>query len=123
MNLTINPRAPLPIYAQVMEQLRDLILGGSLGPGETLPSVRQMAETLEINSLTIQKAYKGLEADGLITIKKGVGASVCKDVVAPDQFSRNQLIQTEMVSLIRKARTLGISKDNFVKMIEIQWGD
>jgi GntR family transcriptional regulator len=121
VNLVINPQAPLPIYAQLMEQIRELIVSGHLKPGETLPSVRQLAETLEVNSLTIQKAYKGLEASGYIAIKKGVGAFVRDDVTIISEQSQKANFETDLKALLRKAQSLNISKDELLKLIDQQW--
>jgi GntR family transcriptional regulator len=76
----IDPHSPTPIYAQVVELFKNLILSGGISAGESLPSVRQLAGQLEVNSLTIQKAYKQLEAIELIVIKKGVGAFVNQEI-------------------------------------------
>lgn len=121
MNLLINPQAPLPIYAQIIEQIRDLIYGGQLKPGDTLPSVRQLAESLEINSLTIQKAYKGLEAAGLIAIKKGVGAFVRDDVQMTSAQDKAEILRDDLQSLVKKARALSFDKSELLTIIDELW--
>ena len=72
----INPTSGLPIYRQLMEQIRTLVAGGRLAPGDLVPSVRQLAEELEINMMTASKAYARLEADGLLERDRGVGMRV-----------------------------------------------
>ena len=62
----IDFRDPRPIYEQVYDALRDLIVTGVLAPGEKLPSVRELAGTLAINPNTIQRAYRELESDGYL---------------------------------------------------------
>ncbi|MFW7381025.1 MAG: GntR family transcriptional regulator [Oligoflexus sp.] len=121
MNLVINPQAPLPIYAQIIEQIRDLIFGGQLKPGDTLPSVRQLAESLEINSLTIQKAYKGLEASGLIAIKKGVGAFVREDVQTSLDSDKLKLIRDDLRPLVKKAKALNVKQSEFNSIVDELW--
>lgn len=121
MNLVINPQAPLPIYAQIIEQIRDLIFGGQLKAGDTLPSVRQLAESLEINSLTIQKAYKGLEASGLIAIKKGVGAFVRDDVQMAMEMDKTEIMRDDLRPLIKKAKALNINQTDFKTIVDDLW--
>ena len=121
MHLNINPQAPLPIYAQIVEQIKNLVLGGAIGEGESLPSVRQLADSLEVNSLTIQKAYKLLESDGIIDIQKGVGAKVSEGLKTLRKPEREQLVATDVHGLVKKAKSLDLLKAGLVKMIESEW--
>jgi len=72
----IHPSSGVPIYRQLMDQLRSLIASGRLAPGDLVPSVRQMAEELEINLMTVSKAYAKLEADGVLERDRGIGMRV-----------------------------------------------
>lgn len=72
--LSINYKDPRPIYEQVRDALRQLILSGAIAPGEKLPSVRELAASLAINPNTIQRSYRELEALGLINTVPGKGA-------------------------------------------------
>jgi GntR family transcriptional regulator len=72
----IHPSSGVPIYRQLMDQLRLLIASGRLAAGELIPSVRQMAEELQINLMTVSKAYAKLEADGILERDRGVGMRV-----------------------------------------------
>jgi GntR family transcriptional regulator len=56
MRLQVNPHSSTPLYAQIVDQMRNLILSGSIAAGSPLPSVREISEMIEVNSLTIQKA-------------------------------------------------------------------
>ena len=121
MHLKLDPQAALPIYAQLMAQLKDLIIGGTLVDGAALPSVRQLADQLEINSLTIQKAYKGLASDGFINIKKGVGAFVSHNPDATDQVDKRQIIIKELGAVIKRAKALSIEKKDLLALVELGW--
>ena len=121
MPLKLDPQAALPIYAQLMAQIKDLIIGGSLADGAPLPSVRQLAEQLEINSLTIQKAYKGLAADGFITIKKGVGAFVSHNPDSGNSVDKRQIIVKELGAVIKRAKALSIEKKDLMDLVELGW--
>ena len=72
--LTLNYRDSEPIYGQIKNGLKKLIVTGALAPGEKLPSVRSMAASLAINPNTIQRAYTELESDGFIHSIPGKGS-------------------------------------------------
>ena len=72
----ISPSSGVPIYRQLMDQVRSLVSSGRLKPGDRLPSVRQMAAELEVNMMTVSKAYTRLEADGVLERERGLGMRV-----------------------------------------------
>ena len=72
----IHPSSGVPIYRQLMDQLRGAIAQGRLPPGSLVPSVRQLAEQLEVNMMTVSKAYARLEAEGVLERDRGVGMRV-----------------------------------------------
>jgi len=121
LNLSVDPQASVPLYAQVVEQLSHMILGGTLRPGEALPSVRQLGQQLEINSLTIQKAFKLLETRGLIIIRRGVGAFVSDDLQVMPEAERLQLLQRQLEPAVRLARELRIARRQFDRMADTLW--
>src|SRR6185369_13654152 len=71
-----NPSSPAPIYLQLMEQVRHAVEIEALKPGDQLPGIRHLAETLVINPNTVAKAYRELEHEGIIEIRHGSGAFV-----------------------------------------------
>lgn len=76
LQFEIHPTSGVPIYRQLMDQLRSLIASGRLPEGELVPSVRQMAEDLQVNLMTVSKAYARLEAEGVLERDRGVGMRV-----------------------------------------------
>src|SRR6476469_9246215 len=76
MLLRPNPSSGVPIYLQLMEQVRHSIETGALRPGEQLPGIRPLAEELVINPNTVAKAYRELEHEGVIELRHGAGAFV-----------------------------------------------
>ena len=76
--ISINYRSGLPIYEQVRDGFRQLILTGVLPAESRMPSVREMASSLAINPNTIQRAYRELEAEGYISSAPGRGSYVCQ---------------------------------------------
>lgn len=73
MKIPLDRQAPKPIYLQIRDRLSRLINSGTLPPGERLPSIRTLAESLQVNKLTVIEAYSVLEADGLIHARQGSG--------------------------------------------------
>ena len=76
LEFAVQPTSGVPIYRQLMDQVRSLVSSGRLKPGDRLPSVRQMAAELEVNMMTVSKAYARLEADGVLERERGLGMRV-----------------------------------------------
>jgi GntR family transcriptional regulator len=74
--LPVDPASGLPVYRQIMDQVRRMVVSGRLPPGERLPSIRELAATLQINPLTVGKAYGELERDGVLEMRRGLGMYV-----------------------------------------------
>src|SRR5262245_22168863 len=74
-----NPSSGVPIYLQLMEQVKHAIETGALRPGEQLPATRRVAEELVVNPNTVSKAYRELEQEGVIEMRKGLGAFVVEN--------------------------------------------
>jgi GntR family transcriptional regulator len=72
----IFPSSGVPIYRQLMDQLRSQMAGGAVRPGQMLPSVRTVAEQLQVNPMTVSKAYSLLEREGLVELVRGQGMRV-----------------------------------------------
>jgi GntR family transcriptional regulator len=81
MALNLNPASGVPLYLQLMEQIKHAIETGVMRTGEQLPSVRQMAEDLVINPNTVAKAYRELEHEGVIELRHGAGAFIRESIV------------------------------------------
>ena len=89
--ISINFRDPRPIYEQIKDGMRRLIVSGVLPAGSKISSVREMASGLAINPSTIQRAYRELEAEGYICSVPGKGSFVCSSDEA-DTLRRNELL-------------------------------
>jgi GntR family transcriptional regulator len=72
----VLPNTGLPIYRQLLDQVRHHVASGRVQPGDFLPSVRQVALELEVNHMTVSKAYSILERDGLVELVRGQGMRV-----------------------------------------------
>ncbi|MGP1432366.1 MAG: GntR family transcriptional regulator [Treponema sp.] len=107
----------IPIYIQIIEKIKNDILNGTLVPGEKLPSMQEMAVTMEVNQNTILRAYKDCESLGIIETKRGIGS-----FVIGDQELINRL-RTEKVTLIidafiRDLEDLGYSRAEMIDLIK-----
>lgn len=98
-----------PIYEQIVERFRMLILNGVLEPDEKLPSVRSLAVELSINPNTIQRAYGELERSGFVYSVKGKGNFVCADGAAREHEKEKML--SELKEKLRLYKEIGITKE------------
>jgi len=123
MNLTISPTSPVPIYRQLVDQIRLLVLGGQLVPGRQMPGSRELAETLQINLHTVGKAYQELVRSGLLEMRRGAGAFVAAAV--PDQFerARSEALEPGLKRLCHEARLLGLPLEELQQALRDRWND
>lgn len=96
--LNLNYRDSRPIYEQLRDGYRELLISGGIMPGEKLPSVRELATQLAINPNTIQRAYRELEAEGYIYSIPGKGAFAASQADVSSQRKNELLIQFDKTS-------------------------
>src|SRR3954452_12338183 len=107
MLLKPNPSSGVPIYLQLMEQVKHSIETGALRPGEQLPGIRPLAEELVINPNTVAKAYRELEHEGVIELRHGAGAFVSANGPAKKLTDRMSAAQTIVAGAVEKLRDRG----------------
>ena len=116
--LTLNYRDSRPIYGQIKDGLRKMIVSGALEPGEKLPSVRAMAVDLAINPNTIQRAYAELEAEGFIYSVPGKGSFAAQDTADARIRACNPNREAELIRRLREVvaelRYLGMKEDEII---------
>ncbi|RBP95777.1 GntR family transcriptional regulator [Cytobacillus firmus] len=113
----LDVRSRKPIYEQLVERLKELIITEVLTADEQLPSVRTLAHQLTINPNTIQKAYRELESQGYIYSIKGKGSFISP--ATPNLNSEKiEKVKNELSKLLSEAIYLGITKDELFKMIQ-----
>jgi GntR family transcriptional regulator len=110
--IEVNPRSGVPIYVQIVDQVRHAVDVGGLRPGERLPSVRRLADELAIAPNTIVKAYNELQRMGLIESRPGRGTVVSEGVEEVARGRRFEEIFERLRVLVRDAAALGISEDD-----------
>lgn len=120
--LTIQPASSEPIYRQIVEQLRRLIAGGQLPPGELLPSVREVAGFHAVNPMTVSRAYSLAESEGLLERLRGKGMAVAATRRSTQtQTQRLALLEPQIQALARQAHELelpaGAVAQRFAKLM------
>ena len=110
--ISLNYRDSRPIYEQIRDELRKLIVSGAIAADEKLPSVRALAAQLAINPNTIQRAYNQLESEGYVYSIPGKGsfAAVLDDAVA----ARKKELLEQVGGLLRELRSLGATAEELV---------
>ena len=93
MFLYINPTNGIPIYDQVVRQIKFAVARGAVKPGNLIPSVRELARELAINPNTVARAYQQLQADGVLEQVRGMGLEVAVDAVKHCRSERKKLVQ------------------------------
>ena len=106
-----------PIYRQLVEQVRRLVAAGQMAPGDGMPSVRDVAQVLALNPMTVSKAYSLLEMEGLLTRKRGMGMSVAERAGAPHSTaSRAELLRPILERAALEARQLELDPDTVLSL-------
>ena len=114
--IQIDFRDPRPIYEQVRERFRELILSGALPPDSKMPSVRELSSALAINPNTIQRAYRELESDGCIVSIPGRGSYVCQPDAAI--VARRQELLGRLKSTATELRALGVGEEELIAAVK-----
>ena len=113
MIIELNTASEVPIYVQLRNQIVLGIGRGALKEGESLPTVRQMAEDTGINMMTVNKAYGVLKAEGFIEIDRRHGAKICPKADGGAEY--REKIEAELELLIAETTLKGIKKEEFLK--------
>jgi GntR family transcriptional regulator len=108
MFFDINPSAAVPIYRQIVEQVRRMVAGGLLKPGDELPSVRSVAAQHAVNPMTVSKAYSLLETEGLVTRQRGLGMVIAERQPIRKLPDRLELLRPSLQAAAQHARQLEI---------------
>lgn len=119
MHISLNHHSGDPLYRQVVEAIRLRIAKGELKPGDQLPSIRELASQLQINSRTVVKAYEELEGAGLVVLQQGRGVFVASNRAAlPLGERRKRLLEIAMKMLI-EASQVGSNLDEVIEAIHL----
>jgi Predicted transcriptional regulators len=115
--ISIDYRSRKPIYEQLTENIRELVIKGIIKQDEFLPSVRSLASELGINPNTIQKAYSELERQNIICTVQGRGSMICSDMTLLIEEQRAVVI-SEVIECLKRADELGVSKKTIHETVD-----
>jgi len=120
MLLRPNPSSGVPIYLQLMEQVKHAIETGALRPGEQLPGMRPLAEELVINPNTVAKAYRELEHEGVIELRHGAGAFVSGNARAKKVTDKFRAGKTIVAAAVERLRARGVTEEEIRRLFEAE---
>lgn len=117
MDIRIDPESRVPLYVQLREQIRHMVLTGVLGPDTRLPPVRLLADSLRVDRNTVAKAYGELMAQGYLLAHPGRGTRVASSVPVQDTEAYRRLVE-DVDRLIATARQIGLSTQDLIALIQ-----
>lgn len=112
----LNASSGVPLYVQLMEQVKHAVEIGALRPGDQLPTIRALAQDLVMNSNTVVRAYRELEHDGIVELRHGLGAFVSSSVSARGKVMRQA--QNIVETAIDRLRSLGVTEQEMRRLFE-----
>ena len=119
MHIILNHSSMVPIYEQLMEQIKSDIIQSELKEGEALPSVRTLAGELRISALTVKKAYDKLEEEGFVTTVHGKGTYVSASDKQLALEARQKAIEDDFDKVIDRALSMGMRKEEISEVVKL----
>lgn len=119
MHIILNHSSMVPIYEQLMDQIKSEIVQSVLKEGEALPSVRTLAGELRISALTVKKAYDRLEEEGFVTTVHGKGTYVSASDKQLAIETRRRMVEEEFDKAIDRALSVGMEKEEITELVQL----
>ena len=119
MQFVVSGQSTLPIYEQIIGQVKTAIVAGDVKPGDMLPSIRALAKDLQISVITTKRAYEELEKEGLIYSVSGKGFYVCKQNTDLLREKKLAMAERHMLDCIKECREAGMERDDIMEMVEV----
>lgn len=123
MHIVISNQSGKPIYEQIAEQVKALIISGELGEGDALPSMRLLAKELRISVITTKHAYEDLEREGFLVTVPGKGSFVAPQNPELHREEMRKQVEDHLQQAIDAARRGGITRDEVLAAIQLLWED
>jgi GntR family transcriptional regulator len=117
MNIHISPTDGVPIYLQIVNQVKYLVSSGRLAAGEELPPIRTLAEKLLVNPNTVARAYRELELAGIVLKRRTTGTYVSDAGSRLGRRDRVKIVSRRIDALLVEARQMGITQDELIELI------
>ena len=118
MHLEISPRDGVPIYRQIVNQIKYLIASGTLSAGDELPPIRVLAEQVLVTPNTVVKAYRELESEGLIYKRQGAGTFVAEVASPLARREQKRILAERADALLAEANQLGFGLDEVMSLVQ-----
>lgn len=119
MKIIINTSLMVPIYEQIVDQIKMLIRNGELKENDNLPSVRTLSKELKISALTVKKAYDNLESEGFTVTVHGKGTYVAATNTELLLEEQKKELEADLEQAIQKGRRCGISDEDIKSLFEL----
>ncbi len=119
MRIIVNNSSMRPIYEQIVDQIKAMVLDGSLMPDTALPSVRSLSADLRISALTVKKAYDALEQEGFVLTVHGKGSFIANINSELAMEERQKKVETKLEEAIREGRSSGMKDGEIRDLFEI----
>lgn len=119
MNIIISNTSKNPIYQQIVDQIKELILKDKLKQGDPLPSIRGLARDLKVSVITTKRAYEELEKEGLIETVQGKGSFVARINREIIREKKLKLVEDKMIEVIHMSRELKFSYEELLRILEV----
>lgn len=123
MDIIISNSAGVPIYEQITQQIKGLILRGELREGEALPSMRLLARELRISVITTKRAYEELEREGFITTVPGKGCFVAPQDPELAREETLRRVEEHLTRAVEAAKSGGVTLEEMTDTLNILYGD
>lgn len=118
IHFVLDPKAGIPFYRQIIDQIKFGIVSGALKNGEQLPTVRSLAVELKVNLNTIAKAYKELEIQDILETQQGTGTFISKIDVRISDKEKNKKLQDICNEFRTVAHSYGFSVDDIISQLK-----
>lgn len=117
MRFDVDTTSATPIYAQLIAQVKRAIAAGILQAGEALPSLRELAAILRVNPLTVARAYRELEHQGVITTEHGRGSFISASVVGMGECFRREALELAIDQLLAEVSSLDVTPKELLELL------
>lgn len=119
MHILLNNSSMIPIYEQIVDQVKNQIIAGEILENAALPSVRALSAELKISALTVKKAYDRLEDEGFVVTVHGKGTFVAATDKELAVEARRKAVEDDFTSAVEKAKNVGMTADDIREILEI----
>ena len=118
MIIRVEPSSSVPVFQQIADEVKSAVARGACVPGETIPSVRQMAAQALVNPNTVARAYRELERDGIVFTRKGLGVFVSEAAAKLSRNGRREELAERFTEIVAAARRAGLSGKDVQSLLE-----